>query len=116
MIRRLLLILSLLFHVFSFLNAQDVKQHSVALIPYPVTLVEGEGAFVFSEKTVVALEDKELEPVARDFVGLFTEPAGFTPKLKVKSKKGEVCLMKDDSFQEEGYALEVTPEKIFLTA
>ena len=116
MIRRLLLILSLLFQMFSLLNAQGVKQHSVTLIPYPVTLVEGEGAFVFSEKTVVALEDKELEPVARDFVGLFTEPAGFTPKLKVKSKKGEVCLMKDDSFQEEGYALEVTPEKIVVKA
>ena len=116
MIRRLLLILSLLFHVFSFLNAQDVKQHSVALIPYPVTLVEGEGAFVFSEKTVVALEDKELEPIARDFVELFTEPAGFTPKLKVKSKKGEVYLMKDDSFQEEGYALEVNTEKIVVKA
>ena len=116
MIRRLLLILSLLFQVFSLLNAQDVKQHSVALIPYPVTLVEGEGAFVFSEKTVVALEDKELEPIARDFVELFTEPAGFTPKLKVKSKKGEVYLMKDDSFQEEGYALEVTPEKIVVKA
>ena len=116
MIRRLLLILSLLFHVFSLLNAQDVKQHSVALIPYPVTLVEGEGAFVFSEKTVVALEDNELEPIARDFVELFTEPAGFTPKLKVKSKKGEVYLMKDDSFQEEGYALEVTPEKIVVKA
>lgn len=116
MIRRLLLILSLLFQVFSLLNAQDVKQHSVALIPYPVTLVEGEGAFVFSEKTVVALEDNELEPIARDFVELFTEPAGFTPKLKVKSKKGEVYLMKDDSFQEEGYALEVTPEKIVVKA
>ena len=116
MIRRLLLILSLLFHVFSLLNAQDVKRHSVALIPYPVTLVEGEGAFVFSEKTVVALEDNELEPIARDFVELFTEPAGFTPKLKVKSKKGEVYLMKDDSFQEEGYALEVTPEKIVVKA
>lgn len=110
------MILSLLFQVFSLLNAQDVKQHSVTLIPYPVALVEGEGAFVFTEKTVVALEDKELEPVARDFVGLFTEPAGFTPKLKVKSKKGEVCLMKDDSFQEEGYALEVTPEKIVVKA
>ena len=110
------MILSLLFHVFSLLNAQDVKRHSVALIPYPVTLVECEGAFVFSEKTVVALEDNELEPIARDFVELFTEPAGFTPKLKVKSKKGEVYLMKDDSFQEEGYALEVTPEKIVVKA
>ena len=86
MIRRLLMILSLFFHVFSFLNAQDLTQHSVALIPYPVSLTEGEGTFVFTEKTVVALEDKEMEPVAREFVSLFTKPAGFTPKLKVNSK------------------------------
>ena len=116
MIRRLLLILSLVFHVCACLNAQDVKQHSVALIPYPVSLTEGEGTFVFTEKTVVALEDKEMEPVAREFVSLFTKPAGFTPKLKVNSKKGEVHLVKDDSLQEEGYALEVTPQKIVVRA
>ena len=116
MIKRLLLILSLVFLVSFSLNAQDVKQPSVALIPYPVTLAEGEGAFVFTEKTVVALEDKEMETIARDFVGLFTKVAGFTPKLKVKSKKGEVRLMKDDSLQEEGYVLEVTSEKILMRA
>ena len=116
MIRRLLLILSFVFHMLSFLNAQDVKQHSVALIPYPVALTEGEGSFVFTEKTVIALEDKEMEPVAREFVSLFTKPAGFTPKLKVNSKKGEVHLLKDDSLQEEGYALEVTPQKIVVRA
>ena len=116
MIRRLLLILSFVFHMLSFLNAQDVKLHSVALIPYPVALTEGEGAFVFTEKTVIALGDKEMEPVAREFVSLFTKPAGFTPKLKVNSKKGEVHLLKDDSLQEEGYALEVTPQKIVVRA
>ena len=116
MIRRLLLVLSFVFHVFSFLNAQDVKQHSVTLIPYPVSLTEGEGTFVFTEKTVVALEDKEMEVVARDFADLFTKAAGFTPKLKLNSKKGAVLLMKDDSLQEEGYALEVTPEKIVVRA
>ena len=97
MIKRLLLILSLVFLVSFSLNAQDVKQPAVALIPYPVTLVEGEGAFVFTEKTVVALEDKEMETIAKDFVHLFTKVAGFTPKLKLNSKKGEVRLVKDDS-------------------
>lgn len=116
MIRRLLLVLSLVFHVFSSLTAQDVKPSSVALIPYPVTLVEGEGDFVFTEKTVVALEDKEMETIARDFVSLFTKTAGFTPKLKINSKKGDVHFKKDDSFQEEGYALDVTSEKIEVRA
>ena len=116
MIKRLLLILSLVFLVSFSLNAQDVNKPAVALIPYPVTLVEGEGAFVFTEKTVVSLEDKEMEAIARDFIGLFTKAAGFTPKMKVNSKKGEVRLMKDDSLQEEGYALEVTSAKILIRA
>ena len=116
MIKRLLLILSLVFLVSFSLNAQDVKQPAVALIPYPVTLVEGEGAFVFTEKTVVALEDKEMETIAKDFVHLFTKVAGFTPKLKLNSKKGEVRLVKDDSLQEERYVLEVTSEKILMRA
>ena len=116
MIKRLLLILSLVFLVSFSLNAQDVNKPAVALIPYPVTLVEGEGAFVFTEKTVVSLEDKEMEAIARDFIGLFTKAAGFTPKMKVNSKKGEVRLMKDDSLQEEGYVLEVTSEKILMRA
>ena len=90
MIKRLLLILSLVFLVSFSLNAQDVNKPAVALIPYPVTLVEGEGAFVFTEKTVVSLEDKEMEAIARDFIDLFTKAAGFTPKMKVNSKKGEV--------------------------
>ena len=116
MIKRLLLILSLVFLVSFSLNAQDVKQPAVALIPYPVTLAEGEGAFVFTEKTVVALEDKEMETIAKDFIHLFTKVEGFTPKLKVNSKKGEVRLVKDDSLQEEGYVLEVTSEKILMRA
>ena len=116
MIKRFLLILSLVFIVSFSLNAQDVKQPAVALIPYPVTMVEGEGTFVFTEKTVVSLEDKEMETIARDFIGLFTKAAGFTPKLKVNNKKGEVRLMKDDSLQEEGYALDVTSEKILIRA
>ena len=116
MIKRLLLIVSLVFLVSFSLNAQDVKLPAVALIPYPITLVEGEGAFVFTEKTVVSLEDKEMEAIARDFIGLFTKAAGFTPKLKVNNKKGEVRLMKDDSLQEEGYALDVTSEKILIRA
>ena len=116
MIKRILLILSLVFHVFFSLNAQDVKPHAVSLIPYPVTLTEGKGAFVFTEKTVVAVEDNEMESIAKDFVGLFTNVAGFTPKVKVGGKKGQVHLKIDDSLQEEEYALQVTPEKIVVRA
>ena len=94
--------------------AQEEKP-LVSLIPYPVTIEEGEGHFVFTHKTVVAWEEEGMETVAEDFVSLFFKAAGFAPKLK-KGKKGDVCIKKDESLQEEGYVLEVRPEKIQIRA
>lgn len=116
MIRQLLLVFCLILTLDSSLVAQEVSKRPLSLIPYPVTVLEGEGTFVFTEKTTVALEDKNLETIARDFVGLFAKPAGFTPKLKVGGKRGEVLIKKDDTVQEEGYVLTVTPEKIVIKA
>lgn len=109
------LFICILSFMFFPLVAQDVSQQSVALIPYPTTLEEGEGHFVFNHKTVVAWEDEEMETVAEDFVALFSRSAGFTPKLK-KGKKGDVCIKKDESLKEEGYVLEIRPEKIQIRA
>ena len=116
MIRQLLLVFCLILTLDSSLVAQEVSKRPLSLIPYPVTVLEGEGTFVFTEKTTVAWEDKNLETIARDFVGLFAKPAGFTPKLKVGGKRGEVLIKKDDTVQEEGYVLTVTPEKIVIKA
>jgi len=116
MIRRLLFVFFLFLMTYSSLNAQEVNGRPLSLIPYPATVLEGEGTFVFTEKTTMALEDKNLETIAKEFVGLFAKPAGFTPKLKVGGKKGEVLIKKDDTLQEEGYVLTVNPEKIVIKA
>ena len=116
MIRRLLFVFCLIFTLYSSLDAQEVSKRPLSLIPYPATIVEGEGTFVFTEKTTVALEDKALEVMAREFVGLFAKPAGFTPKIKVGGKKGEVLIKKDDTLLEEGYVLTVNPERIVIRA
>ena len=116
MIRRLLFVFFLFLTTYSSLNAQEVNGRPLSLIPYPATVLEGEGTFVFTEKTTMALEDKNLETIAKEFVGLFAKPAGFTPKLKVGGKKGEVLIKKDDTLQEEGYVLTVNPEKIVIKA
>lgn len=116
MIKRLLLIFLMFGGLGLFSNAQEVAKTPVNLIPCPLTIVEKEGNFVFTEKTTIASEVKELEDVARDFVNLFTTPAGFTPKLKMNSKKGDIYIRKDESIQEEGYGLDVNPEKIEIRA
>jgi len=113
MIRQLFILMFSFF--FLSLDAQVEKQHSFPLIPYPTDIVEGEGCFVFTGKTLVAFEDEGMEAVVKDFVSLFSEPAGFMPKMK-KSKKGDVYIKKDDMLQEEGYVLDVKPEKILIRA
>lgn len=114
MVRRLLLIFLLFVCALLPFYSQEVQKRQIPLIPYPSSLAEGEGGFVFTPKTVIAIEDKGMENVVKDFAGLFTGPAGFTPKLKVGSKKGEVRIQKDENLQEEGYALEVSPERITI--
>ena len=113
MIRLLLLIFFIVLHVHVSV-AQETNRLSVPIIPYPSTVMEGEGTFVFTEKTTIAFEGKELEPMVKDFGVLFKTPAGFIPKLKANSKKGDVCIKIDDSVREEGYALEVNPGKIVI--
>ena len=95
------------------MEAQENRQ-PVSVIPYPVTLTEGEGSFTFSKNTVIALENKELVNIAKDFITLFTRSAGFTPHVKMNSKKGDVCLLKDETLGEESYVLDIKPEKILI--
>ena len=109
-----ILIMALVAFVSSY--AQELHDRTLSLIPYPVSIMEGEGEFVFNDKTVIALENAELKAVAEDFAHLFTKPAGFTPKVKTKSKKGNICVLTDDKMPGESYVLEVKPDKIVIRA
>jgi len=98
-----------------FVNAQT-SMNSVSIIPYPASMTIGEGRFVFSEKTVVALEDKSGELMVKDFLTFMGQKTGFIPKLKIGSKKGDVCLLKDGNLKDEAYHLTVTLNKIIVRA
>ena len=116
MIKQLYLIFILFFFSLVSLDAQVLNGTSLALMPYPVSVTESEGSFVFTNKTVIALETGEMETIVNEFVQLFTKSAGFTPKLKVKSKRGDVCVYKDLTISEEGYKLDVKSDKIIVRA
>ena len=107
-------ILMVVFSCISQLNAQETETHDIPLIPYPESLVSGEGCFLFTDKTVVVLEDEDLFSVTLDFVRLFANPAGFVPKIKMEAKKGDIFVRKDEAIPEEGYVLNVTPERIMM--
>ena len=82
MIRKLyLILLVLVFGTIIPSVAQVADKQSFSLMPYPMEVTKGEGKFVFTNKTVVAVEDEEAELIAKDFVQLFSKAAGFTSKL-----------------------------------
>ena len=87
-----------------------------AIVPYPTQFVPGTGNYHFSSKTTFAVENAEQAKVAEGFIGLFTRAAGFTPKLKVGSAKGDVRFVTDSSLKSEAYQLEVTPKGILIKA
>ena len=111
---------AVLFLIFAFpqassLHAQE-STNAVSIIPYPESLTEGVGKFVFSNKTVVALEDKANEQVVKDFLVFMGKKTGFIPKLKAGSKKGDVSILKDPELKEEAYRLSITADKVVVKA
>lgn len=87
-----------------------------SLVPCPVAIVPGTGNFQFTAKTVFAVENEEQAEVVKRFTALFTNAAGFTPRIKTESKKGDVCLLTDASLDSEAYLLEITSKKIRIYA
>ena len=82
------------------IQADNLTQ-PVSLVPCPVSIVPGTGNFHFSEKTTFAVENEEQAIEVRRFTALLTRAAGFTPRIKVGNKKGDVCLTTDAGLKEE---------------
>ena len=88
MMRYIYLIILGLF--FSIVDMEADNSASIPLVPRPTSVVPGTGNFQFA--------------------------AGFTPKLKVDSKKGDLVFQTDKNIKSEAYCLEITPKKITVKA
>lgn len=90
---------------------------NVSLVPHPAQVVPGSGNYLFSDKTVFAVENEEQAEVARGFIALFTRAAGFTPQLSVgDASAGDICLRTDATLKSEAYTLDVSSKKIIINA
>lgn len=88
----------------------------ISLVPCPVSIVPGTGNFHFSAKTTFAVENEAQAVEVRQLTALFTRAAGFTPRIKVGSKKGDICLVTDAGLKNESYKLEITSKRITIHA
>lgn len=108
-------VLFCLFLAVTNIQADNLTQ-PFSLVPCPVSLVPGTGNFHFSAKTSFAVENEGQAEQVRQFTELLTRAGGFTPRIKVDSRKGDVCLVTDATLKSEAYKLEITIKKITIRA
>lgn len=97
------------------IQADNLTQ-PVSLVPCPVSIVPGTGNFHFSAKTTFAVENEAQAAEVRQLTALFARAAGFTPRIKVGNKKGDICLVTDTTLKNESYKLEITSQRITIHA
>ena len=108
-------VLLCLFLAVTNIQADNLTQ-PFSLVPCPVSLVPGTGNFHFSAKTSFAVENEGQAEQVRQFTELLTRAGGFTPRIKIDSRKGDVCLVTDVTLKSEAYKLEITAKKITIRA
>ena len=108
-------VLLCLFLAVTNIQADNLTQ-PFSLVPCPVSLVPGTGNFHFSAKTSFAVENEGQAEQVHQFTELLTRAGGFTPRIKVDSRKGDVCLVTDATLKSEAYKLEITIKEITIRA
>ena len=94
----------------------------LSIIPEPVKLTIISGEFILNKDTVIQI-DLEMKKVAQYLKGLLTTSTGFDNQISVLPSRdyeeSSVILRLSadlDTLGEEGYNLEVTPNKIMISA
>ncbi|MFX1251769.1 MAG: beta-N-acetylhexosaminidase [Promethearchaeota archaeon] len=95
---------------------------SILIIPEPVKLTITSGEFILNKSTTIQI-DLELKKVGQYLKGLLSTSTGFENQINIMGsqnyQENAIILQIDselDALGEEGYNLEVAPEKIMLSA
>ncbi|MBN1926294.1 MAG: beta-N-acetylhexosaminidase [Prolixibacteraceae bacterium] len=97
------------------------NKNTYAIIPEPLSLVQKDGSFTFSEKSKIIVSElnSETKPAADFLAQLIKNPTGLNISVEQgkKGKSGSVFMSLDPSIENvEGYALEITPKIITVRA
>jgi len=101
--------------------ANSQNQQPIALIPQPVSLVQGKGAFTLPAMLVITTDkNEELKRIAKGLAAQLGGATGYKVSIKENkppvSKAIALSLVTDPSIPKEGYRLKVTAAGVSLTA
>ncbi|MEO6682220.1 MAG: beta-N-acetylhexosaminidase, partial [Ginsengibacter sp.] len=102
-----------------FFSALLYSQPKINIIPQPVNLQLGDGAFLIEQNTAVIYnkKDNDLKAAAAFLLSHIKAISGYyLPQNKKGSRSIELKMEKNDALGKEGYTLNVTPTSIVLSA
>ncbi|TSD63843.1 family 20 glycosylhydrolase [Inquilinus sp. KBS0705] len=117
--QRLLKIVSALFIFLAPLNNLFAQPDStLPIIPYPVSLVKGNGKFIVDSKTPIVIPVSEtFSNEANELKKLFTPALGKTLKITHNQNTGGIIFKYDATVkQNEGYKLSINARRILISA
>jgi hexosaminidase len=86
----------------------------INIIPAPLSLVQNEGGFKLNKNTAVYASGEEAKTIAAFFAPKIRRSTGFPLTISETETSGGITLLIDNSLDvnDEGYTLEVTPQKV----
>ncbi len=117
---RLIILFALLVLWFGACKSHDRQIQKPAIIPVPVEITLKQGKFVLNENTRIVFPDNEDgHRVAEYFANWIEKPTGIHLKEGNKNNNSNAIvfhIVQDDRLGEEGYLLDVQPEKVLVSA
>ncbi len=99
--------------------AISVCASNISIIPQPAKMSVNAGSFDFPTKVNAIFDaacDKEVKNVFKNFAEDFETATGISVKKTKKSNKAQIHFLCDKAIAPEGYRLNITTEKITITA
>ena len=100
----------------SFINATAQESARYPLIPYPVKLTAGKGAFIITSKTSITLAERFWNE-ANELAELLSKGLGEKLNITKNIKPHSIKLVYDDAISSpEAYKLTITPQQVTIAA
>jgi hexosaminidase len=102
-------------------QTENIKSYNqgINIIPKPQSLIVNEGTFALDGKTVFYAATPDVKKIAGFFAGKIKDATGFSANVSDREPENNVISLLTDAtldINDEGYTLDVTPEKVTVKA
>lgn len=111
------ILLMVLFCISCNKETKTFTEAEISIVPKPVKMEIGKQSFQFSEKVAIIVNDDAQKPAANYLFDLCKNATVLDVPLEGNLKASStVYFVKDETIQPEGYSLEITKDKIVISA